>query len=336
MYTIATLASHSALQILKGAKDEGFKTLAIALTKNVSFYKTFGFIDEVVGIDSYSLFSQALSKLSGKNMIMVPHGSFVAYLGKNEGNSDKFPYFGNQKILEIEADRKKQHEWLKSSGINMPEIFDDPQEADRPTIVKYYGARGGSGYFISGDKTDLARNLRSKNPGNDRYIIQEYILGVPVYLQYFYSVVEKRVELLGVDRRYESNVDGIGRIPSSLQSKMKISPSYTVIGNYPIVLRESLLPLVMEMGNNIVDSSRRLTGSKGLYGPFCLETVVTADQKFYAIEISTRIVAGTNLYIKGSPYSDLLFGEPMSTGRRIAREIKTAIKKNRLADILNS
>ena len=30
MYTIATLGSHSALQILKGAHDEGFKTLAIA------------------------------------------------------------------------------------------------------------------------------------------------------------------------------------------------------------------------------------------------------------------------------------------------------------------
>jgi len=31
-YTIATLGSHSALQILKGAKDEGFKTLCICLT----------------------------------------------------------------------------------------------------------------------------------------------------------------------------------------------------------------------------------------------------------------------------------------------------------------
>lgn len=29
-YTIATLGSHSSLQILKGAKDEGFKTLCIA------------------------------------------------------------------------------------------------------------------------------------------------------------------------------------------------------------------------------------------------------------------------------------------------------------------
>ncbi|MBV8601178.1 MAG: DUF1246 domain-containing protein, partial [Candidatus Eremiobacteraeota bacterium] len=29
-YTIATLGSHSALQILKGAHDEGFRTLAIS------------------------------------------------------------------------------------------------------------------------------------------------------------------------------------------------------------------------------------------------------------------------------------------------------------------
>ena len=53
------------------------------------------------------------------------------------------------------------------------------------------------------------------------------------------------------------------------------------------------------------------------------------------IEISARIVAGTNLFIEGSPYSDLLYNEPMSTGRRIAREIKNAIKENKLKEILD-
>ena len=36
-YTIATLGSHSALQILKGAHDEGFKTLAISNRANRAF-----------------------------------------------------------------------------------------------------------------------------------------------------------------------------------------------------------------------------------------------------------------------------------------------------------
>ena len=54
--TIATLGSHSALQILKGAKDEGFKTLVIALNAQISFYKRYSFIDEIVGINAFSEF----------------------------------------------------------------------------------------------------------------------------------------------------------------------------------------------------------------------------------------------------------------------------------------
>ena len=43
-YTIATLGSHSALQILKGARDEGFKTLAVANRETERLYRSFGFV----------------------------------------------------------------------------------------------------------------------------------------------------------------------------------------------------------------------------------------------------------------------------------------------------
>jgi 5-formaminoimidazole-4-carboxamide-1-(beta)-D-ribofuranosyl 5'-monophosphate synthetase len=72
-----------------------------------------------------------------------------------------------------------------------------------------------------------------------------------------------------------------------------------------------------------------------MFGPFCLETIVTPDQKFYIIEISCRIVAGTNLFTSGSPYSALIYDEPMSTGRRIAREIKNGITQKRLKELLD-
>ncbi|MGH9388587.1 MAG: DUF1297 domain-containing protein, partial [Vicinamibacteria bacterium] len=99
----------------------------------------------------------------------------------------------------------------------------------------------------------------------------------------------------------------------------------------PVVLRESLLPKAFEMGERVVEESLDLFG--GMIGPFCLETIVTDRLEFKVFEISTRIVAGTNLFISGSPYSDLV--EPgMSTGRRIARELRLAQKKGRLRDIL--
>jgi len=68
-------------------------------------------------------------------------------------------------------------------------------------------------------------------------------------------------------------------------------------------------------------------------GSFCLETVVTEDLEFKVFEISARIVAGTNPYIAGSPYSELIQPD-LSTGRRIAQEIKYANKKDKLEEIL--
>ena len=67
--------------------------------------------------------------------------------------------------------------------------------------------------------------------------------------------------------------------------------------------------------------------------PFCLETVVTDKLEIKVFEISARIVAGTNLFISGSPYSDFI--QPgLSTGRRIAQEIKMAIEEDKLDEIL--
>ena len=68
-YTIATLASHSALQILKGAKDEGFETLAIATKDKVSFYKRFDFIDKVMGVSSYKDLYDLTALLKKQNVI---------------------------------------------------------------------------------------------------------------------------------------------------------------------------------------------------------------------------------------------------------------------------
>jgi len=266
-------------------------------------------------------------------IIMIPHGSFVAYLGKDYDTKTVFPYFGNKKILEIEADRDLQNNWLVDSGLPTPRVFNNINSVDRPVIVKTYGAKGGYGYTLCPDKKKLKEAI-AKFSG-EKTIIQEYIVGTPVYIQFFYSPTDNKLEILGVDRRYETNVDGIGRIPQAFQKELFTNPSFTVIGNFPVVLRESLLPKIYGFGQSLVKSSQRLAPPRGLYGPFCLETVIDGEMNIYAIEISCRIVAGTNLFINGSFYSDFLYDKPVSTGRRIAMEIKNAIKKNKLNKILN-
>ena len=138
---------------------------------------------------------------------------------------------------------------------------------------------------------------------------------------------------MSFDKRYESNADSVGRIPARDQLDVNIQTSYTITGYMPIVIRESLLPKVFDMGQRVVHVSTELEKG-GLFGPFCLEAIIDNHLDFYVFEISARIVAGTNPYIEGSPYTWLKYNEPMSTGRRIAREIKEAIEQGRLTEVL--
>ena len=54
MTSIATLGSHCALQVLKGAKDEGFKTILVCEKKREKLYRRFKFIDELIIVEKFS------------------------------------------------------------------------------------------------------------------------------------------------------------------------------------------------------------------------------------------------------------------------------------------
>ncbi len=333
-YTIATIGSHSALQILKGAKDEGFKTLVICNEERARLYSLYNkFIDKVIIINSWSDFPKLEKDLIKQNTIIIPHGTFVAYLGLEENKKMKVDYFGNKAVLDWEADRNLQRKWLLDAKVKVPRRFKKGDKIDRPVIVKSFGARGGKGYFVARNQKDFDKRMKSYN--ENKYVVQEYIVGVPLYFHFFYSPLTKKIEVMSVDNRYETNVDSLGRIPAKNQNGFNIEPTFEVVGNIPMTVRESMLGEAVDMAVRVVESSKKLMTPKGLFGPFCLETIITSKEEIYIIEISARIVAGTNCFINGSPYTYLLYDEPMSTGRRIAREIKNAIKKNKLKEVLN-
>lgn len=325
-HAIATIGSHSALQILKGGKDEGFRTIAVCMKNHCFIYRHFHVADRVIQIPSYSEFHTAEDDLLEENAILVPHASLIAYMGLEAVEKIRVPYYGNRRILIWESDRNRQRKWLEKAGLNLPRVYKRPEEMDTLCIVKFQGAKGGQGYFLARSSEEFYR----KTGGSKDYIIQEYVVGIPVYIHYFYSTIRGELELMGFDKRYESNVDAISRIPADLQQDMEAT--YTIVGNLPLFLRESLLPEVFNMGQRVVEASREVC-KPGIFGPFCLETVVTPDLKFYAFEISARIVAGTNVFMEGSPYAYLKHGIPMTTGRRIALEIREAIEQDRLKEI---
>ncbi|MEO9294996.1 MAG: formate--phosphoribosylaminoimidazolecarboxamide ligase [Nitrososphaera sp.] len=338
MNTMATLGSHCALQVLKGAKDEGFKTLLVCEKKRVSLYKRFPFIDSMIVVDSFReiLEKGVQKKLAGA--IIVPHGTLISQMSSDEIEGIDAKIFGNRWILRWEADREMKQRLMEEAGLKTPRPVSSKHDIAGLCIVKLHGAAGGRGYYLAWNRESFeegARRLVEQKmiKGEQDLYIQEFIRGVPAYLQYFYSPVTKSLELLGVDRRYESDIDGIGRIPAKQQLGASAEPSYTVVGNIPLVLRESLLDEVYRMGEDFCAAAERLV-KPGMPGPFCLEGVYDSEGKFTTFEFSARIVAGTNLFVDGSPYSSLLYDESMSMGRRIAREVKVAKRKGRLEDVV--
>jgi 5-formaminoimidazole-4-carboxamide-1-(beta)-D-ribofuranosyl 5'-monophosphate synthetase len=340
---IGTLGSHSSLNIFKGAKEEGFRTVCICKEKDAIMYQKYPLVDELIIVKDFTelLNEQLQEKLRKLNVVLIPHGSFTAYLSTEELTDNLFvPMMGNRQLLHWEANRKSQEEWLRQAGLRLPATFKSPDDIDRLIIAKLQGAKGGRGYFLANSpkgfykKADemIKRGLLTRED-IDKVHLQEYALGVNVYPSYFSSTINDDVELLAMDRRYESAVDSIGKIPAEEQLEIDVIPTYTVVGNFPIVLRESLLPEIMRMGDSVQKKAKELA-PPGIIGPFCLETVITDDLKIFTFEISARIVAGTNVGIGTSPYAYLRYGENMYMGRRIAMELKQAVKQKKLQDVV--
>lgn len=347
--TVATIGSHSALQIFHGARQEGLRSLNICVEDRRATYEAFPLskAEEFLIVKDFRdlLMPEVQAKLVEENAVVVPHGSFVEYVGPQE-ILDRFavPMFGNRQSLAWEADRHRQRMWLESAGLKMPREYKDPSEINQRVFVKLPGAKGGRGFFTADTEQEFQRKLAErvrrgivKDEDARNIAIQEFITGVRYYPHYFASPIwqfglpvgDGSLELLSMDRRIEP-VDecyrGLPEIPEEFFD-------YTVTGNQPVVVRESLLTEVLRMGAGTVEKSRELF-SPGLIGPFSLETVYNPNRGFTVFEISARIVAGTNLYPMGSPYSAYTYGEPMSTGRRIARELKCGLERGELDQII--
>ncbi|MBI4361637.1 MAG: formate--phosphoribosylaminoimidazolecarboxamide ligase [Euryarchaeota archaeon] len=333
---IGTLLSHSALQIFHGARLEGFPTLGIGRPGDSGMYRAFPLAspDRTLEVPRFDALLRPATqeKLLHRQALLIPHGSFVEYVGAdNIQEKLRVPCFGNRATLAWETDRAKQREWLRRAGLPIPREIPRPSDIRGKVFVKFPGAKGGHGAFTAKTPAEFKRKLaafrrRNKNAGEP--ILQEFLTGVRYYIHYFHSPLMERTEILGMDRRLETVDESYRNLPDPPELE------FTVSGNTPVVVREKFLRDLVTAGDSVVAASRRLF-PPGLIGPFCLESIYHPSRGFTYFEISARIVAGTNLYPTGSPYSAYLFEEPMSTGRRIAREIKLALEDKRLPELVH-
>ncbi len=353
--TIGTLCSHSALQIFYGAKQEGFRTLGICTNENMKSYTAFTaakpdliyVIEDPVDV----LEEKCQEFLRNHNTIIIPTGSFVEYV-KPKNLEEKFlvPMQGNRKVLAWEGDRKKQKKWLETGGVKLPKEYASPSEIDGLCIVKFHGAKGGREFFLTNSENGFYKGMKKKKKEFSEteiknFTIQEYIFGVRFYPHFHYSPLDVErglevdngyLELLGYDQRIESNIDELHRTGLSRKEreKLNIEESFSVVGNRPVIPREKMEVQYYTLGKKIVGASLMLF-SPGILGSFCPETICTKDLEIFVFEISARIVAGTNIWSpQGSPEAWYIWGEPMSMGRRIARELKIGIKKDELEKII--
>ena len=349
--TIGTICSHSALQILYGARQEGFKTVGIVKPDRKPVYDAYEAAspDFYVEVKDWSeiLDEKVQKELISRNTIVVPHGSFVEYVGPPSITGGfEVPLLGNRSSLEWEGDRSKQRRWLQKAGLNLPREFESPDAIDRKVFVKFRGAKGGKGFFTASSKDEYYKCLKDriklgliKEEEAKHFTIQEFLPGVRYYPHYFFSPLKGSVGLpikngalahLGFDKRIEPVDEAYRALPHVPAEFM----DYTITGNQAVTLRESLLPEIWAMGKRTVEASQELM-PPGIVGPFSLETFYHPMTGFTVFEISARIVAGTNPFGQGSEYSIWMYGKAISTGRRIAMEIKTAIETGELDKIVS-
>ncbi len=170
--------------------------------------------------------------------------------------------------------------------------------------------------------------------------MEEYIIGPVFNLDFFYSPLEKkgeRIELIGIDGRFETSLDGHVRLPAAQQLTLdedQFVPEYTVCGHNSATLRESLLENAFVLAEKYVKATKEHF-SPGIIGPFCLQTCVDKDLHFHIYDVAPRIGGGTNVHMSvGHPYGNSLWRKTMSTGRRLSMEVRRAVEEDRVGEIV--
>lgn len=354
---IASLGGHSALDVCRGAKAEGFETVVVAergREKTYSqYYKTRGnkgCVDHVILVDKFAdvVKPKVQEQLRKLNAIFVHSRYFWVYCNFDEvENNFLVPIMGNRQLVRKEErnEAKNQYFLLKEAGIGIPKQFSKPQDIDRLVLVKAAEAARGyerafflvsnyAQYQKDGQKLIKAGTITKESL--KEAVIEEFVVGPQLNLNYFYSPLDKEVELLGTDTRRQTNIDGILRMtaPEQIEVLKHIRPKYIENGHQAVTIKESLIEKAYDAGEKFVKAVHKHY-QPGMIGPFALQGAVTAGppkEELLVFDVSMRIPGSPGTMF--TPYGGYLHGDNMSVGRRIAMEVKKAQKLGRLEEIV--
>lgn len=364
---IGALASHSALDVFDGAVEEGFRTIAVCQKGRDATYARYfraqrdgrgravrGVVDEVLLLDRFNQLLEEGNQeaLRATSTLFVPNRALTSYLAVEDVEDRlRLPLLGSRNLLASEERGKgRDYYWiLERAGLPFPERVDDPRNIEGLVIVKLHHAvkRLERGFFTAASYEEYRKKsgqLVSQGVITHEDLtgarIERYIIGPVFNLDFFYSPIEDEMEgleLLGIDWRFETSLDGHVRLPAPQQmnlSEKQFWPEYTVCGHNSATLRESLLERAFALAEKYVRATQEHY-APGIIGPFCLQTCVDKDLNFWIYDVAPRTGGGTNIHMwVGHPYGNALWRGPMSTGRRWAREVRRAVERGELKRIL--
>lgn len=354
--TIATLGGHSGLDVCRGAKRAGFRTLAVCMRGREKTYTEYycsrdgkGCVDDVILVDHFRdiVRDDVQEELRRKNAIMIHNRYFWVYCDwLDTERRFSIPIYGTRTMLKLEERDVpgNQYELLNQAGIRIPRIYESPDEIDRLVIVKVAEASRGyeRAFFYAASPEDFRETSQEMlhkgiitEDAFSKAVIEEYIVGVHVNFNYFWSVIEEELEIMGTDTRRQTNLDGLLRLPAPQQEEVLkyLEPKYIESGHIACTTKESIIEKIFEMGEKFVSTTRKVH-PPGMIGPFALQCAISAGppkEEAVVFDVSMRIPGSPSTIF--TPHSSYLYGDSISYGDRIAMEIAAARDQGRLTDI---
>lgn len=354
--TIGALGGHSALDVCHGAKKYGFRTVVVAQKGREKTYEKYyktkdgrGCVDELIVVDKFKdvVKPEVQKRLLELNTLFLHNRYFWVYCNFEEIENDfKVPIMGSRTMLKFEERDipGNQYEILQRAGIRIPKIFGSYKEIDRMVIVKVSEALRGyerAFFYVSTPEDfqhksqELLREGLITEEFLNKAVIEEYVIGAPVNFNYFYSVINDELELIGTDTRRQTNLDGILRLPAIQQMKIAdfVEPTIIETGHIACTVKESILEKIFDLGEKFVATTKE-TNAPGIIGAFALQGAMSSEkgrEDPVIFDVSMRIPGSPGT--RFTPYSGYKFGESISVGERIAMEIRDAIDQKRLHEI---
>jgi 5-formaminoimidazole-4-carboxamide-1-(beta)-D-ribofuranosyl 5'-monophosphate synthetase len=344
---LAVLGSHSALEIMDGAKDEGLRTVCVCQKgRELPYLRFKRLADEIILVDKFSnlVFKENQDKLRENNAIMVPHRAFTAYLGYDSIEKELLlPILGNRNLFRAEERNyeKNQYFLLEQAQIAHPKIYKNYSDINGLAIVKIQEAsrKLERAFFVVSSVQDYLEKSQNKikekvitNEDLESSVIEEFVVGTYFNFNFFSSPLTPETEFLGIERRLQTNLNDLNAIPARQQLEFDIEVRHIEIGHTPASIRESMLEKIFELGDKFSETVRK-EYPPGIIGPFSLQSIVTPELEIVVYDVSLR-VPGNPILATTSPYTKYSYGQTFGIGRRIAMEVNKGLSENKLFTIV--